>query len=134
MIMRVEVPISIGELFDKISILKIKQEKINDTKMLDHINLELSLLNKCLHLVILENKKDDNEVETMINQLKKINAELWEIEDQKRSCEEKKIFDQNFINLARSVYLKNDERAELKKQINLKFNSKIVEVKNYKKY
>jgi len=132
--MKIEVPVSIGELFDKVSILQIKKEKITDKKMLDLISEELSLLSKSISLIIDNNKGRENEIFLLMDKLKLINQELWDIEENKRDCERKKIFDDNFIELSRSVYKKNDKRAELKKEINLKFGSKIVEVKSHEKY
>ena len=132
--MKIEVPVSIGELFDKLSILQIKKEKITDKKMLDLISEELSLLSKSISLIIDNNKGRENEIFLLMDKLKLINQELWDIEENKRDCERKKIFDDNFIELSRSVYKKNDKRAELKKEINLKFESKIVEVKSHEKY
>ena len=132
--MKIEVPVSIGELFDKVSILQIKKEKITDKKMLDLISEELSLLSKSISLIIDNNKGRENEIFLLMDKLKLINQELWDIEENKRDCERKKIFDDNFIELSRSVYKKNDKRAELKKEINLKFESKIVEVKSHEKY
>jgi len=132
--MKIEVPISIGELFDKVSILQIKKEKILDKKMLNLVNDELSLLLEFVSIVIKNNKDREEKINNLIKNLKHINEELWRIEDKKRDCERKKIFDNNFIELARSVYIKNDKRAELKKEINLMFDSKIVEVKSYENY
>ena len=132
--MKIEVPISIGELFDKFSILEIKKDKIQDEKKLELINEEISLLSKSIIDVIKNNKEYESSITSLMKQLKKINEELWDIENAKRECEKKQSFDSNFIKLARLVYLKNDERAELKKQINMKCGSKIVEVKSYNKY
>ena len=132
--MRVEVPISVGELFDKFSILEIKKDKIQDKKKLELINQEISLLSKSMIYVFKNNRDDESLINSLMKQLKKINEELWDIENAKRECEKKQSFDKNFIKLARLVYLKNDERAELKKQINIQCGSKIIEVKSYNKY
>ena len=132
--MKIEVPISIGELFDKVSILEIKKHKITDKKMLKLVNDELTLLSKYVDSIINKNKNHEEKANNLIKKLKNINEELWDIEDNKRDCERKKIFDNNFIELARAVYIKNDQRAELKREINLIFDSKIFEVKSHKNY
>ena len=127
--MIIKTPISLGELIDKISILLIKERKITDVKKIDLIHEELTLLTKTLNKVAKENAIND-----YLNQLIDINSALWKIEDELRDCEKNKKFDQKFIDLARSVYTTNDKRAEIKLEINNKFNSKIVEVKSYTKY
>ena len=132
--MKIEVPISIGELFDKVSILEIKKHKITDKKMLKLVNDELTMLSKYVDSIINNNKNLEEKANNLIKKLKNINEELWVIEDKKRDCERKKIFDNNFIELARAVYIKNDQRAELKREINLIFDSKIFEVKSHKNY
>ena len=132
--MKIDAPISLGELMDKISILWIKKDKIIDKNKLNLIEDELNLLNKSITIIINKNKDRRIEILSLIEDLKKINAELWGIEDKIRECERNKDFDQNFIELARSVYITNDKRSELKNEINLKFGSNIVEVKSYEKY
>ena len=132
--MKIDAPISLGELMDKISILWIKKDKIIDKNKLNLIDDELNLLNKSITIIINKNKDRRIEILSLIEDLKKINAELWGIEDKIRECERNKDFDQNFIELARSVYITNDKRSELKNEINLKFGSNIVEVKSYEKY
>jgi len=127
--MIVNTPISLGDLIDKISILVIKEKKITDEKKNNHILEELTLLKKTLNEVI-NNKAINN----YLNQLIDVNSTLWKIEDEIRDCEKNKKFDQKFIDLARSVYITNDKRAEIKLEINNKFGSKIVEVKSYAKY
>jgi hypothetical protein len=124
----VNVPISIGELLDKISILYIKIQKIQEPTKLKNINKELSLLEK-------EAKKINPKylADFHYKKLVKINAVLWDIEDGKRAHESKK-FGTKFIYLARQVYIMNDERASLKKAINKKYKSGIVEEKSHKKY
>ena len=117
------VPVSIGELFDKYSILLIKLEKITNTEKLFYINKELDYLKP-----IIKNYNID------INDLLNINKKLWEIEDSIRIKECNKEFDSEFIELARSVYINNDIRADIKKQINIHFNSEIMEIKNYNNY
>ena len=132
--MKIDAPISLGELMDKISILWIKKDKIIEKNKLNLIEDELNLLNKSITIIINKNKDRRIEILSLIEDLKKINAELWGIEDKIRECERNKDFDQNFIELARSVYITNDKRSELKNEINLKFGSNIVEVKSYEKY
>ena len=127
--MIINTPISLGELIDKISILLIKERKITDVKKIDLIHEELTLLKKTLNKVTKDSAIDD-----YLNQLTDINSALWKIEDELRDCEKNKEFDKKFIDLARSVYITNDKRAEIKLEINNKFGSKIVEVKSYKKY
>ena len=127
--MLINTPISLGELVDKISILLIKQKKINDKSKILHVNKELDYLKSTL-----EKKIKKEEINNYLDQLVKINSELWKIEDDIRECERKKIFDQTFIELARSVYFTNDKRANVKSDINIKFGSELVEVKSYEKY
>ncbi len=127
--MIINTPISIGELIDKISILVIKEKKITDEKKNNLIYEELTLLKKSLNETI-----NNNAINNYLNQLIDVNSTLWKIEDEIRDCEKNKKFDQKFIELARSVYITNDKRAEIKLEINNKFGSKIVEVKSYKKY
>ena len=127
--MIVNTPISLGELIDKISILVIKEKKITDEKKNNLICEELTLLKK-----ILDEAANNNSINNYLNQLIDVNSALWKIEDEIRDCEKNKKFDQKFIELARSVYITNDRRAEIKLEINNKFGSKIVEVKSYTKY
>ena len=127
--MIINTPISLGELIDKISILVIKEKKITDEKKNNLIREELTLLKKTLKDVV-----KNNAINNYLNQLIDVNSTLWKIEDEIRDCEKNKKFDQKFIELARSVYITNDRRAEIKLEINNKFGSKIVEVKSYTKY
>ena len=127
--MIINTPISLGELIDKISILVIKEKKITDEKKNNLIREELTLLKKTLNEVT-----KDSAINDYLNQLIDINSALWKIEDELRDCEKNKEFDKKFIDLARSVYITNDKRAEIKLEINNKFGSKIVEVKSYTKY
>ena len=120
-------PISIGELIDKITILEIKQIYMTGTK-LKNINKEMKLLKN-----ILQDKNLEINI-ALIKNLKKINKKLWEIEDNIRIKESKQEFDEEFIKLARSVYIENDKRAFIKKEINQKYNSDLVEEKSYKNY
>ena len=127
--MIINIPISLGELIDKISILVIKEKKIKDEKKNNLIREELTLLRKTLN-----EAANNNSINNYLNQLIEVNSALWKIEDEIRDCEKNKKFDQKFIELARSVYITNDKRAEIKLEINNKFGSKIVEVKSYTKY
>ena len=127
--MIISTPVSLGELVDKISILHIKNINIKDDKKLKMIREELQLLNTTLNDHI---KRDD--IKEYLELLIEINSKLWAIEDDIRDCERNKKFDQNFVDLARSVYFTNDKRSEVKLDINKKFGSKIVEVKSYEKY
>ena len=129
--MIINTPISLGELVDKISILKLKLERIptseNKNKLI--IN-ELKLLKETLKKSLSDNKK----IKYYLNKLYIINGKLWEYEDSIRECERQKKFDKKFIKLARKIYITNDERAKIKLAINEKFGSQIIEVKSYKKY
>ena len=127
--MLINTPISLGELVDKISILIIKQKNITDKTKLDHVKKELDFLQKILTNYI-QQEEINNYLENLIN----INSKLWKIEDDIRECERKKLFDQTFIDLARSVYFTNDERAKVKNDINKIFGSELVEVKSYEEY
>ena len=127
--MLINTPISLGELVDKISILIIKQKNITDKTKLDHVKKELDFLQKILTNYI-QQEEINNYLENLIN----INSKLWKIEDDIRECERKKLFDQTFIDLARSVYFTNDERAKVKNDINKTFGSELVEVKSYEEY
>ena len=127
--MSVKIPVSIGELFDKVSILENKALQINDTKKLKNIHKEYNLLRKIALQLDPRFEKD-----THYKKLRKINKALWDIEEGKRECERKKNFDSTFVHLARQVYIQNDYRAKAKKAINKKYNSDIVEEKSYKKY
>ena len=128
--MIIDVPISLGELLDKISILHIKHKNINDDEKKKLVKIELELLEKKLDLSDLDKKLIDK----YIVRLTEINSKLWKIEDSLRDHERNKTFDKEFIELARSVYFTNDERSKVKLEINTKFGSKIVEVKSYEKY
>ena len=127
--MLINTPISLGELVDKISILMIKKKNISDLIKLQHVNKELEFLQKTLKKYISEDKIN----EFLLN-LVNINSKLWDIEDDIRECERKRLFDQTFIDLARSVYFTNDERAKVKNDINKTFGSELVEVKSYEEY
>ena len=123
----INAPISIGELVDKITILEIKKNKLQNSK-LENVLKELSYLRRLMEKNKIEITDD------LFTQLKEINLTLWNIEDQIRIKEKNKEFDNIFIELARSVYFKNDRRAEIKKRINRLSNSEITEEKFYAKY
>ena len=128
--MKINIPASIGELFDKITILEIKKLKIKDKNKLIFINKELNLLKK----VVKSKKINTRNLSSLIKKLKKVNLKLWNVEDKLRKFEKNKQFKKDFINYARKVYYTNDQRAILKNEINLKTNSIISEVKSYEKY
>ena len=123
----INAPISIGELIDKITILEIKKNKFQKSK-LENVLKELSYLRRLM-------EKNKIEItDELFTQLKEINLTLWDVEDQIRIKEKNKEFDNTFIELARSVYFKNDKRAEIKKSINRLSNSEITEEKLYADY
>jgi hypothetical protein len=122
------VPVSVGELFDKITILEIKQKFLTDQNKLDNVKKELDLL------LSISSSIDQSSIKENISQLKDVNTSLWHIEESKRDKERQKVFDAEFIKLARSVYIQNDQRAEIKKQINILTNSTIIEEKSYSNY
>jgi len=126
--MEVRASISVGELVDKITILEIKLEKINNPKKLEDVKNELNILNK--YFVEIET----TDLTELKNKLKNTNLKLWQIEDDIRMCEKNQDFNDDFINLARSVYITNDQRFELKNSINELFSSEIKEVKSYEDY
>ena len=126
--MLISIPVSVGELFDKISILDIKTKKIKNKNDLKLIKFELSKLRK----IVKDKKLSNANIRKKYQSLKLINHKLWNIENQKRKCEKLNMFDKNFISLARKVYIFNDKRALLKKEINRISGSSIVEVKLHK--
>ena len=126
----IQVPISPGELLDKITILQIKSERIDDAAKLANVNRELGMLTR----VWQQSVEADDEIEALTARLKSINEKLWEIEDDIRDEERNRRFGERFIELARAVYVTNDERADVKKQVNLHLNSSIVEEKSYQDY
>ncbi len=127
---KILVEVSIGELFDKISILEIKQEKIKDPEKLKFILNEYSTLKEQLD----NNVKSDDKLNNLFKSLKEINSKLWIIEDDKRQCEKDKIFTEKFIKLSRDVHFLNDDRAKIKLEINNHTGSKIKEIKEYTSY
>ena len=127
---KILVEVSIGELLDKISILEIKLEKIKEPKKLKFINDEHAILKDQLK----QNVKSDDKLDGLFISLKKINAKLWVIEDDKRMCEKQSDFTENFIKLSRDVHFLNDNRAKVKLEINNLTGSKIKEIKEYTSY
>ena len=119
--------ISAGELFDKITILEIKKEKISNNEKLADVEKELSSLKNTVEKFI----PNQSNISKHVNELKEINLKLWDIEDGKRAAEKEKKFDDKFIELARNVYKLNDERAKIKLAINTVLGSNIKEVKSY---
>ena len=125
------VEVSNGELLDKISILELKILKIEDEEKLVNVHKEFDTLNP---LVVELFENHDGQLQNHYLELAKINGELWDIEDWIRDCEREKRFDKEFVELARSVYITNDKRCEVKKLINILTSSGLVEEKSYKKY
>jgi len=126
----IHVPVSPGEVLDKITILEIKSERISDAEKLVNVKRELSLLQSAWQ----QSVDEDETVRRIHSKLKSINENLWEIEDDIRDKERAKEFDQVFIDLARSVYVTNDLRANAKKELNVYLGSEIVEEKSYQDY
>ena len=127
---RIQSEISSGELLDKISILEIKLKKIKDKENLKEINKEYDILKQSQN----SNIKLTDELKDLFNELKKINLNLWDIEDKLRICEKNKDFGKNFTEFARGVYLNNDKRSKIKLEINKILGSNIKEIKQYANY
>jgi hypothetical protein len=124
--MEILCPVSVGELLDKISILRIKRRKIANLSKLGHVQKELDVLTGVAANL--------GSYEAFVDELQKVNAELWEVEDAIRVKDRRQEFDEEFIELARSVYRLNDQRFELKNRANEHFGSDIVEQKSYEKF
>ncbi|VAW61759.1 FIG01218102: hypothetical protein [hydrothermal vent metagenome] len=124
------IPISPGELLDKITILEIKSERIESAEKKANVNRELTMLSEVWAAAVTE----DDDIKSMRVEMKTINEALWVIEDDIRDEERDKRFESRFIELARSVYVTNDQRADVKKRINLYLKSDIVEEKSYQDY
>ena len=124
------IPVSWGELFDKITILQIKIENLHEKNALNNVKTEHDQLNAIYNNNFL---KDEIAI-VLFNDLKEINQKLWDIEDKIRDKEKRKKFDKEFIELARNIYFTNDERSRIKRNINETFGSKIIEEKLYSKY
>ena len=127
---KILVEVSVGELFDKISILEIKKERIKDSDKLIFINSEYEVLKSELE----KNIKIDSKLKKFFVALKNINSKLWIIEDEKRKCEKNSNFGEEFIRLSRDVHFLNDARAKIKLDINNHTGSKIKEIKEYTNY
>lgn len=128
--MNINVDLSIGEFFDKMTILEIKRERITDRDKLENIYKEYSYLEGLLDELSITRE----DVAEEVGKLKEVNEKLWIIEDDIREKERRKSFDAEFIELARSVYITNDQRSEIKRAINLKLGSDFVEEKSYEEY
>ena len=127
---KILVEVSVGELFDKMSILEIKKNRIKDSEKLKFINDEYEVLKSELE----KNVKLDEKLEKFFVALKNVNSKLWIIEDDKRKCEKDSNFGENFIRLSRDVHFLNDTRAKIKLDINNHSGSKIKEIKEYTSY
>ena len=127
---KILVEVSVGELFDKISILEIKKKKIKDLEKLKFINDEYNILKDQLN----KNVKSNEKLEKLFQSLKEINASLWVIEDDKRLCEKNSDFGDKFIKLSREIHFLNDDRSKVKLEINNLTGSKIKEIKEYTNY
>lgn len=130
--MLIEAPISLGELIDKITILEIKTANITDAGKLKNVAHELTVLNNKVDSFL--DAAGHTKLAPLKSALKEINQSLWIIEDDIRDCEYVKDFGPKFIELARAVYVTNDKRAAVKKDINLAFGSELIEEKSYKDY
>jgi len=129
--MEIQINISVGELIDKITILQIKKDKITNLEKVEKVSYELELLENSLNSF---KTGETEELKKLMNELKIINEKLWGIEDDIRLLEKNKKFESEFIELARSVYITNDERFEVKNKINKLFSSNVEEVKSYEEY
>jgi len=128
--MSISTVISFGEFLDKLTILEIKCDRIQDSEKLENVKHERDVLSK----IWKENEKSSVDITAEYSALKKINEQLWEIEDDIRDKERNKEFGKEFIELARAVYVTNDERARIKKLINMKLGSELIEEKSYSDY
>ena len=124
------VPVSAGELIDKITILRLKSERIGDASRLVNVRRELQALER----VAAESLPDANGLDGLTGELQAVNTRLWEIEDSIRDCEAAGDFGPQFVELARAVYITNDRRSEIKRRINMLLGSAIVEEKSYADY
>ena len=125
----VTIPVSVGELIDKLSILQVKKLKITNPERLKYVSEEFELLYSQSEVCF-----QVNEIKSLYESLTEVNSALWDVEDKLRVFESEKKFDEEFIDLARKVYYTNDERFRLKNEINSITSSKIREVKDYKPY
>ena len=132
--MNAVIPVSPGELFDKVTILEIKKRKIKDKRKLESVNKELALLNISVNSMLKKHKRKRASLMRQKAALKAVNLKLWSIEDSIRLMESRKDFGSAFVKKAREVYITNDKRSEIKNRINRLFGSAISEVKQYTKY
>ncbi len=123
-----KIEVSIGEVVDKVTILEIKKEKFKNPEKLSNVKKEYELLKSEIEKIGVNTNSDE------FKRLKEVNLKLWHIEDDIRIEESKQNFDDKFVQLARRVYFENDVRAEIKKEINLKFGSELIEEKEYVNY
>ena len=130
--MKISIPVSAGELLDKISILEIKKERIQESDKKKNVNKELNLLRKVQIESELVETICPKILDHLCQRLKKVNEKLWDVEDKLRLLEEESNFSITFVNFARSVYRLNDERAQIKRKINELSGSELVEEKSYK--
>jgi hypothetical protein len=126
----ITVPISPGELLDKITILRIKSQRMTDPRKLANVRVELEALEETWR----SSAYASVDVETDVSALLAVNGRLWTIEDDIRDKERAKTFDEEFVRLARAVYIENDERAAIKRRLNVKLGSNLVEEKSYSQY
>jgi chromosome segregation ATPase len=129
--MQIYIPVSIGELIDKITILEIKSKKIKSLKEKSSLKKELKLLEKILKKIVKKHKENKNQIKAEKNNLKKINKLLWSLEDSIRIKEKNKSFDNEFISISRNIYTANDERFKIKSRINKLYKSNLKEYKYY---
>ncbi len=134
MSLKIKIPVSPGELADKITILEIKSKRVKDKLKLKSVKAELKLLQKEAALLLKTNTKRAGKFKILKAKLYRINTALWNIENVIRALEGKKEFSKKFVQTARSVYINNDKRSEIKNSINKLFGSAIKEVKEYSKY
>jgi len=128
--MGIKIPVSWGELIDKITILEIKMVRVQDVEKLNNINKEL----QALSLIFNQDCSEPELIGQLKTEIRTVNEKLWEIEDDIRKCEKDKDFSQRFIDLARAVYINNDQRAALKREINTVLKSELFEEKSYENY
>ena len=122
-----KIEVSNGEIIDKLTIIQIKLERIRDKSKLENLQKEFDILKEASSSIMDQN-------DPLYKALYEVNCELWDIEDQIRDLERRKNFSDEFVGVARSVYIKNDRRSELKREINIKTSSGLIEEKSYKKY
>lgn len=126
----VETPLAVGELIDKITILEIKVERLKNPEKIKNVEVELSFLCKKRSESVPESSKSEH----LTMQLKSVNERIWDLEDAIRECERKEDFGTKFVEIARSIYRSNDERAAIKRQINIEYDSELIEEKSYTAY